>query len=230
LQIFNNHIPANMLQQFQLKFTTTLTFLMKGGWIMLPIVVLSLITCYALIERILFLATQGHVSKKWLNNLYSKLLTGEIEEAKLLCEAKNNIIVNVVKAGIDNLPHEPENIEHYMEEASQSELNKLEKNLSLLSAIAGLAPMLGFLGTVTGMIKAFMAMSQVVGNITPQVLANGIYEAMITTAAGLIVGILADVGYKYILTRIDKTSHKIEQIANQVIDIVQELYKIARKG
>ena len=103
---------------------------------------------------------------------------------------------------------------------------RLEKNLSLLGAVAGIAPMLGFLGTVLGMIQAFMAMAHTTTAITPQLLAGGIYEAMITTAAGLVVGILADISYKYILTNVERVSYKIEQTASQLIEIVQESYKL----
>jgi biopolymer transport protein ExbB len=112
-----------------------------------------------------------------------------------------------------------------MEAVGQVEVHKLEKNLSLLGTIAGTAPMLGFLGTVTGMIQAFMTMAQSTSSITPQLLSAGIYEAMITTAAGLVVGIVADLGYKYILIRVQKATYHIEHAASQFMLFTQSYLK-----
>jgi biopolymer transport protein ExbB len=216
----------NILGKSQATFMSILELLVKGGWVMIPILLLSILTIYAIIERAIVLCKNTKISQKWLNNLYNQLLTGGIEEAKLLCEQKNTAIANVIKAGLENLPHEPENLEKSMELAGQTEIHKLEKNLNLLASIAGLAPMLGFLGTVLGMIQAFMAMAQTTTPVTPQLLSSGIYEAMVTTAAGLVVGIMADVSYKYILANVEKASYKIEQAASQLIEIVQESYKL----
>ncbi|OJW68945.1 MAG: biopolymer transporter ExbB [Candidatus Amoebophilus sp. 36-38] len=216
----------DILEKSQATFMSILELLLKGGWVMVPILLLSVLTLYALIERMVVLYRSARISQKWLTNLYNQLLTGGIEEAKLLCEQKNTAIANVIKAGLENLPHEPGNLEKSMEVAGQAEIHKLEKNLSLLASIAGIAPMLGFLGTVLGMIQAFMAMAQTTNPVTPQLLAGGIYEAMITTAAGLIVGIIADISYKYIVNKVEKASYKIEQTASQLIEIVQESYKL----
>lgn len=215
-----------IVEKGQTIFMSILEFLLKGGWVMIPILLLSILTVYALIERIMVLYKSGRISQKWLANLYNQLLTGGVEEAKLLCEQKHTAIANVIKAGLENLPHEPANLEKSMEMAGQVEIHKLEKNLSLLASIAGIAPMLGFLGTVLGMIQAFMAMSQTSTPVTPQLLAGGIYEAMITTAAGLVVGIIADVSYKYIVNNVEKASYQIEHTASQLIEIVQESYKL----
>jgi biopolymer transport protein ExbB len=216
----------SILEKGSIKFMSILELLMKGGWVMVPILLLSILTLYALMERLIVLNRAGKISQKWLNNLYNQILIGDIEEAKLLCEQKHTAIASVIQAGLENLPHEPQNIEKSMELAGQTEIYRLERNLSLLGAISGIAPMLGFLGTVLGMIQAFMAMAHSTTAVTPQLLAGGIYEAMITTASGLIVGILADVSYKYILTNVERASYKIEQTASQLIEIVQESYKL----
>ncbi len=115
-----------------------------------------------------------------------------------------------------------------MELAGQHEIHQLERNLSFLATIAAVAPMVGFLGTVWGMIEAFRSMAQATTAITPQLLAGGIYQAMITTAAGLVVGILADVGYKYILTQVDKMAYQIEQAGGRLIETLQESHKMQK--
>eukprot|EP01132_Coremiostelium_polycephalum_P000332 gene332-424_t len=200
--------------------------LLKGGWLMIPMLFLSILTIYAIIDRIIALRKYGNISKPWLTHIYNQVLTGDIEEAKLLCVQKKTAIANVIQAGLEVLPHELNTLDKSMEFAGQIEIYKLEKNLSLLGAITGTAPMLGFLGTVMGMVQAFMSMAYSTTAVTPQLLANGIYEAMITTAAGLAIGIIADLGYKYVLTSIEQVSREIEQAINQLTDIIQEGYKI----
>jgi biopolymer transport protein ExbB len=201
-------------------------FFIKGGWLMVPMVLLSILALYAIIERLITLNKRAKVSQKWLNNLYSHVLTGKTEEAKLLCEQNHTAIAHVIQAGLENLPYGLSNMEKSMELAGQNEVHQLERNLSLLAAIAAVAPMLGFLGTVWGMIEAFRSMAQTTAAVTPQLLAGGIYEAMITTATGLVVGIVADSGYRYILTQVDKTAYQIEQAGGQLIEIVQESHKM----
>lgn len=200
-------------------------FFIKGGWLMAPMVLLSIIALYAIIERLITLNKRAKVSQKWLNNLYNNIITGKTEEGKLLCEQNYTAVAHVIQAGLESLPHGLSSMEKSMELAGQNEVHQLERNLSLLAAIAAVAPMLGFLGTVLGMIEAFRAMAQATTAVTPQLLAGGIYEAMITTAAGLIVGVLADTGYRYILTQVDKTAYQLEQAAGQMIEMVQELHK-----
>lgn len=197
-------------------------FFIKGGWLMVPMLLLSILALYIIIERLLTFNKHTKVSQKWLNSLYNHLLTGKTEEAKLLCEQDHTAIARVIQAGLENLPYGLSNMEKSMELAGQNEIHQLEKNLSFLAAIAAVAPMLGFLGTVLGMIEAFRAMAQTTTAVTPQLLAGGIYEAMITTAAGLVVGVVADLGYRYILTQVDKTAYQIEQAGGQLIEILQE--------
>ncbi len=201
-------------------------FLIKGGWLMVPMVLLSILALYAIIERLITLNKRTKVSQKWLNSLYNQVLTGKTEEAKLLCEQNHTAIAHVIQAGLENLPYGLSNMEKSMELAGQNEVYQLERNLSFLAAIAAVAPMLGFLGTVLGMIEAFRSMAQATTAVTPQLLAGGIYQAMITTAAGLVVGVLADTGYRYILTKVDKTAYKIEQAGGQLIEILQESHKM----
>jgi biopolymer transport protein ExbB len=202
-----------------------LELLLKGGWVMVPILLLSILAVYAIVERLIVLSKDASSDGRWLNSLQEQLLTGDIQGAESMCNQKGSTVARVIKAGIQNLDHSPKTIEAAMEAAGQVEVNKLEKNLSLLGTIAGTAPMLGFLGTVTGMIQAFMTMAQSTSSITPQLLSAGIYEAMITTAAGLVVGIVADLGYKYILIRVQKATYHIEHAASQFILFTQSYLK-----
>ena len=113
-------------------------------------------------------------------------------------------------------------IEASIENVAKLELFKLEKNLSILATVAGAAPMMGFLGTVTGMVGAFIAIAQEEGSVSPKLLSNGIYEAMITTVGGLIVGIIAYLAYNYLVTRVSKVVHKMEYSAIEFIDLLQD--------
>lgn len=195
-----------------------LELLLKGGWLMVPLILLSILTLYGLFERILTLHTKTSLSAKWLARFYQRIQTSDWKGAQELCEeGKNHPLVKIFQAGLTNLPGAPQQVAPTIEITAQEEVYQLEKNLSLLASIASIAPMLGFLGTVVGMIEAFMDMSQAKTGITPQLLANGIYQAMITTAAGLVIGILADVSYKYLVTRVEKIAYNLQKEAQTFI-------------
>jgi biopolymer transport protein ExbB len=199
-----------------------MALLLKGGWVMLPILLLSILATYAIIERWIVLRKSSQIPKIWLETVIAKTIAGDIQGVKMLCEKEHYAIARIIKKGIE-VSYKPVNtIERIVEDAGQIEVYKLENNLALLGTIAGAAPMLGFLGTVIGMIQAFMAMSQETSHISPKLLSGGIYEAMVTTAAGLVVGIIAHLGYNYFLARIQKTTHQIEHVANQFTEIMRD--------
>ena len=207
------------------KTTTLLSLLLKGGWIMVPILLLSILTVYAIIERLIVLYKTAKVPQQWMDQINTTTLAGDVHSVKLLCEQKDYAVARIIRAGIEKLCEPIKTVETAIESTGQMEIYKLERNLSLLGTIAGAAPMLGFLGTVMGMIQAFMSMAQEARHISPQLLSGGIYEAMITTAAGLVVGIVANLGYNYLLTRIQKATHRIEYASNQFIKLIQSLPK-----
>jgi len=207
---------------------TLLSLILKGGWVMLPILLFSILTAYAIIERLIALQNTAKIPSRWLSAVNAKTLEGDVQSVQMLCEKRNYAIARIIKAGIEKSHKSIQTIERIMEEAGQIEIYKLEKNLSLLGTMAGAAPMLGFLGTVTGMIQAFMAMAQETNQISPKLLSGGIYEAMITTAAGLVVGIIANLGYNYLLMRIQKATHRIERTANQFINIMRNHTRAAQ--
>jgi biopolymer transport protein ExbB len=206
---------------------TLLSLILKGGWVMLPILLLSILTVYAVIERLMVLQSAAKIPPEWIDAINAKTLAGDIQSVKMLCEKKHYAMAKIIKAGIEKSHKSIQIIEHSVASAGQMEIHKLEKNLALLGTIAGAAPMLGFLGTVIGMIQAFMAMAQETNQISPKLLSGGIYEAMITTAAGLVVGIMANLGYNYLLMRIQQTTHRIEHTANRFIELMKDHAKEA---
>ncbi len=197
-----------------------LGLLLKGGWVMLPIFLSSILTLYAILERLIVISRATRVPRWWLNEIKSKIVAKDAQGAAMLCEQQRHATARVIQAGIKKLGMPGKALEDALEKAGQEEIYRLEKNLSLLGTMAGIAPMLGFLGTVLGMIQSFMSIAQATQQISPQLLSGGIYEAMITTAAGLVVGIVANVGYYYFLMRIQKAIQQIEHTSNQFVELV----------
>ncbi|MEN0016582.1 MAG: MotA/TolQ/ExbB proton channel family protein [Bacteroidota bacterium] len=208
----------------------TVQFLAKGGWVMVPITLLSILTVYAFVERVITLYRKRNPQQSWLDNIYAQILAGDLQGVAMLCEEKNRPVAKVLQVGITSLVQTPTSLAEALEAAGQHEVHKLEKNLALLGTIASTAPMLGFLGTVLGMIQAFMAMAQATqAQMSPQLLSGGIYEAMITTAAGLIVGIMADLAYKLILVRVQTATHHIEQASRRFMELSIQRIPVAAK-
>ena len=150
------------------------------------------------------------------------VLAGDVSAAKMVCQQSDTPMSRMIFKGLQKLGSSLKNIEVSIENVGKIEIYRLEKNLSLLATISGAAPMLGFLGTVMGMISAFMAIAQEEGAVSPKLLSSGIYEAMITTAAGLFVGILAYLGYNYLVTRVQKVVHGMEFSSVEFIELLQE--------
>jgi len=182
---------------------------------------LSIMALYAILERLIVLYKTIRVPRMWLESINAQLIAGDLQSVQVLCEGKSYALAKIMQAGIERLKAPNKVFKTAVENAAQQEVYKLEKNLALLGTIASAAPMMGFLGTVLGMIQAFMAMAQQTQQISPKLLSGGIYEAMVTTAAGLVVGIIANLGYNYLLIRIQKATQHLEQGANQFIELVE---------
>ena len=161
-----------------------------GIVIVLALFVLSVIALYIFVERYLTIKRAGRIDESFMNNIRANVQSGNIQGAKALCQTTDSPVARMVEKGIQRIGKPLRDIDAAIENVGNLEIFKLEKNLSTLASIAGAAPMIGFFGTVTGMIMAFyrMATEQ---NVTPDVLAGGIYQALITTACGLFIGILA---------------------------------------
>lgn len=216
---------SNSLQETN-ETMTAFTLLLKGGWVMLPIFFLSVAGMYLIIEKLIALKKANKTPKQWMDKIKERIRVGDTVEVKLLCQQENTPIARIIEQGIEKMSGSREYIEASLENVGKMEAYKLEKNLSLLGTISGAAPMLGFLGTVIGMIQAFIVMAQKHDNVNLQLLSSGIYQAMITTAAGLVVGIIAYLGYNYILAQIQKIIHNMEYTAGKFIELLHESPKI----
>jgi biopolymer transport protein ExbB len=196
--------------------------LLSGGPVMIPLAILSVAAIAIFIERVLTINKASKTPTDLMNNVRSKVLSGSINEAQLTANNSNTPIGRMLSKGLSRIGSPLKNIEVSIENVGKIEIYKLEKNLSLLATISGAAPMIGFLGTVTGMIQAFIGIANVEGSVSPKVLSEGIYEAMITTATGLTIGIIAYLGYNYLVTQMQKVIHKMEYTSVEFIDLLQE--------
>jgi len=192
-----------------------------GIVIMLVIFILSVIGLYIFIERILTIKKAGQIDDSFMNNIRANVAAGNIIGAKALCQTTDSPVARMVEKGLQRIGKPLRDIDAAIENVGNLEIFKLEKNLSRLATIAGSAPMIGFLGTVTGMISAFYEMSTQ-QNVTPDVLAGGIYQALLTTAFGLAVGIFAFVGYNTLVANVDKVVYKMERHTMEFMDLLQE--------
>lgn len=193
-----------------------------GGPVMVPIALLSVLAVYFFVERVLVINKANLNPDAFMSRIKELVLRGDINGAKLLCSQNDSPVARMIEKGISRIGSPLKNIEASIENVAKIEIFKLEKNLSTLATIAGAAPMIGFLGTVIGMVQAFIAISQEEGSVSPKLLSSGIYTAMITTVAGLMVGIIAYLAYNYLVTRVQKVIHKMEYTSVDFIDLLQE--------
>ena len=169
---------------------TLISLIIQGGYMMIPIFILSFVAIYVYVERIRTIGRAAKTPVGFMDNIKKLVSEGDLSGAKLICTQNNTPIAKMIGKGLSRIGSPLKNIEVSIENVGRIEIYQLEKNLSLLATISGAAPMIGFLGTVTGMIRAFMSIAQEEGAVSPKLLSAGIYEAMLTTAAGLFVGIL----------------------------------------
>ena len=199
-----------------------LELLMKGGVILIPILLLSFLAIYIFIDRYTTIKKAAKVDPKFMLNIKDYVATGNIEAAKTLARNTETPIARMIEKGVMRIGKPLQDINVAIENVGKLEIFKLEKKMATLATIAGAAPMIGFLGTVTGMIRAFYNMASAGNNVDPGMLAGGIYEAMITTAAGLAVGIIAFICYNLLVAMVDKVVHQMEATSIEFIDLLQE--------
>lgn len=197
----------------------------SGGLIGIIIVsillLLSIAALYIFIERWLTIQQAGRLDQNFINNIRASVASGNIEGAKALCRGTDSPSARMIEKGLMRIGKPLKDIDAAIENVGNLEVFKLEKNLSTLASISGAAPMIGFLGTVTGMILAFYNMSTQ-QNVTPSVLAGGIYQALITTAFGLVIGIFAFVGYNLLVAKVEKVIFQMEKTTIDFMDLLQE--------
>ena len=202
-----------------------LDIILQGGPLGMIIVVvlltLSVIALYIFVERYLNIKRAARIDESFIHNIRANVASGNIGAANALCQSPDSPVARMVEKGLMRIGKPLRDIDAAIENVGNLEIFKLEKNLSTLASIAGAAPMIGFFGTVTGMIIAFYNMATQ-ENVTPDVLAGGIYQALITTAFGLFIGILAFIGYNILVANIEKVVFKMERTTMEFMDLLQE--------
>jgi biopolymer transport protein ExbB len=198
-----------------------LSLLEKGGWIMYPLYFLLVAAIYVFIERLLAINKASRIEPNFMNIIRDNIVTGNVQAARNLAKNTNSPVARMIDKGIQRIGKPLDAIEKSMENVGRLEMYNMEKNLSILSLISGIAPMFGFLGTIIGMVQLFYGIAST-GEYTLNTIAGGIYTKMITSATGLIIGLIAYVGYNFLSTQIDKTANKMEVASSEFIDILQE--------
>tara|TARA_Y100000815_G_scaffold267237_1_gene286512 strand:+ start:44447 stop:45136 length:690 start_codon:yes stop_codon:yes gene_type:complete len=194
-----------------------------GGQIIIAILfVLLFVAVYIYFERLFAIKAASKMDSNFMNQIREHVSSGNIQGAKVLCAQQNTPVSRLTEKGISRIGSPLEDINTAIENAGRLEVYKLEKNVSILATIAGAAPMIGFLGTVIGMVLAFHQLATSSGQAEMGSLAEGIYTAMTTTVAGLIVGIIAYMGYNHLVVRTDKVVHQMEATAVDFLDLLNE--------
>ncbi len=194
----------------------------KGGWIMVPLILLFLLSVYITVERIVTIRSASKEDPTFMNRIKDYILEGKVDSAMKLCQQTNSPSARMIEKGVSRLGRPMQDMMVAIENVGNLEISKLEKGLSLLATVAGGAPMIGFFGTVTGMVKAFFDMANSGNDVNMTVLSAGIYQAMITTVGGLAVGIVAYFFYNYLVSRVDSVIRKMEARTMEFLDILNE--------
>ncbi|PSQ95803.1 MAG: biopolymer transporter ExbB [Bacteroidetes bacterium SW_9_63_38] len=210
--------------------SSLLDILVLGGWVMIPLVLLSLLTFYLLVERLITIRRASSNPEVITDRVRDYVRNGDVEGAIAYCKDKDVPITRILQQGLERLGRPISEIQDAVQAAGKHETFELERKTNLLASVAGIAPMLGFFGTVIGMIRAFQEIQNLQGNVNPSVLAGGIWEALVTTAAGLLVGILALFSYNFLIGRIRRLTNDMERSATDFIDLLQEPVSSDQRG
>jgi Biopolymer transport proteins len=194
----------------------------KGGWIMIVLLILSLIACYVFIQRFIIIKRAGKEDETFMNRIKDYIHEGKIDSALNLCRNTNTPSSRMIEKGITRLGRPMNDVMVAIENVGNIEVAKLEKGFPVIATTASGAPMLGFLGTVTGMVRAFFDMANAGSNVDISLLSSGIYEALVTTVGGLIVGIIFLFAYNYLVSQVDKVVNKMEARTMEFMDLLNE--------
>ncbi len=215
-------VASDSAQAAAAQGSSLLDVLVLGGWVMVPLILLSVLTIYLLIERLITIRKASSNPEAITDRVRDYVRNGDVDGAITYCKKKDVPITRILQQGLERLGRPISEIQDAVQAAGKHETFELEKRTNLLASIAGIAPMLGFFGTVLGMIRAFQEIQNLQGNVNPSVLAGGIWEALVTTAAGLLVGILALFSYNFLINRIRRLTNDMERSATDFIDLLQE--------
>lgn len=194
----------------------------KGGWLMLVLLLLSIVAIYIFGKKWWMIHQAGNIDATFMRDIRDYLHEGKLKSAQSLCEKYDSPVARLVEKGISRIGRPLSDIQTAIENTGNTEVARLEKGLPILATIAGGAPMIGFLGTVLGMVQAFFNMAQAGNNIDISLLSGGIYTAMITTVGGLVVGIMAYFGYNYLTSNISDLVFKMESATIDFMDLLHE--------
>ena len=193
---------------------------LKGGWLMLPIFAASVVAIYIICERYVMIRRTGVTDEALLERVGERLRRGDHAGALTECETEGTPLARVLAKGIRVREEDAAEIRRAMEETANREVSAIERGLPTLATCAGIAPMIGFLGTVVGMVQSFYDMSMAGSSIDIGLLSRGIYTAMITTVAGLIVGIVGQLGYNFLVARVDRLVARMEFYASELVELL----------
>ena len=191
----------------------------KGGWIMIILALLSVLCVYIFVERILVIRKASKIDPVFMERIHDYVKTDELKSAINYCRITNTPAANMIEKGLDRIDRPAAEVQAALENAGNLEVAKLEKGLSVMATISSGAPMIGFLGTVLGMVRAFWEMANAGNNIDITLLSSGIYEAMITTVGGLVVGIVAMFAYNYLVSRVNDVANVLEAQTLSFMDL-----------
>ncbi len=195
--------------------------LAKGGFIMYPLYLLLVVAIFVFFERLIAIRKASNIEGNFMSMIRDNIITGNLSAARTLARNTNNPVARIIDKGLQRIGKPIDAIEKSMENVGKLEMYKMERNLNILSLIAGIAPMFGFLGTIIGMVQLFYGIAST-GEYTLNTIAGGIYTKMVTSATGLIIGLIAYVGHNYLTTQIDKTANRMEVASSDFIDVLQE--------
>lgn len=194
----------------------------KGGWIMVVLLLLSLMAIYIFIQRLLVIRRAGKEDESFMNRIKDYIHEGKVDSALNLCRNTNTPSARMIEKGITRLGRPMNDVLVAIENVGNLEIAKLEKGFPLIATTAAGAPMLGFLGTVTGMVRAFFDMANAGTNVDVSLLSGGIYEALVTTVGGLVVGIITLFAYNYLVSQVDNVVNKMEARTMEFMDLLNE--------
>ena len=195
--------------------------ILAGGWIMVPLFLLSFVSIYIILERYITIRKAGAVPETFMPGIRNLMVKGDLQGAKMLCAQNATPLARMIEKGIRRIGLPLKEIETSVENVGKIEIARLEKNINVLGIIAGVAPMLGFVGTIIGVIKIFYAISST-GDFGIAQISGGLYTKMVTSAAGLIVGIIAHIGYHWLSIMVERLVFRMENSAIEFMDILQD--------
>ena len=225
LQATNVADTAAMSEMIAEESVTTMglaELFMAGGWLMWPLIALGAVTIFIFVERFIAIRQASSMDMNFMNRIRDNIYEGKVATAIDLCKSTNTPIARMITKGIERIGRPMADVQNAIENVANLEVSRLENGLPFLATISGGAPMIGFLGTVIGMVQAFMNLSQAGGTVDLSMLSQGMYVAMVTTVAGLSVGIPAYFGYNYLVARIEKLVFQMEANSIAFMDILNQ--------